>query len=371
MLLHHDNFNHYTYAQAAASGEVTSIVALNSSLDFPAGQGRDGLAALASYQGVACYDTYWRKTLAPTNPNCYMGVRCRIGNLPGSGGGGMMTCLSGNTGQMAVIVNPDGTLAACKGAQNDYIFTAGAVLGSTTFSLSTGVRYFVELWVFPHTTLGSVKIRVNGIERLSLQGTSGTPLNTNGAGSGTWNGALLGNFGQGGNPFVRSDMAIYFNDWYVCDGTVQPGPNPLNNFLGDCKTTVVLPTLPGFYQQAVPNAGTNHVTPVDDPTPNDDTDYTELINVGERENWKYVLPVPLGGGGVLAATLALWMKKASDGTRFMRDSVRVASVDYDGTTDIAFGTTYLFSRSTRTANPATGGEFTPGSTVEFGTKVQV
>jgi hypothetical protein len=272
---------------------------------------------------------------------------------------------------MAVIVNPDGTLAACKGAQNDYIFTAGAVLGSTTFSLSTGVRYFVELWVFPHTTLGSVKIRVNGIERLSLQGTSGTPLNTNGAGSGTWNGALLGNFGQGGNPFVRSDMAIYFNDWYVCDGTVQPGPNPLNNFLGDCKTTVVLPTLPGFYQQAVPNAGTNHVTPVDDPTPNDDTDYTELINVGERENWKYVLPVPLGGGGVLAATLALWMKKASDGTRFMRDSVRVASVDYDGTTDIAFGTTYLFSRSTRTANPATGGEFTPGSTVEFGTKVQV
>src|SRR5262249_22519182 len=125
-------------------------------------------------------------------------------------------------------------------SRNGTTLATGAAISASQFA-------FVEFKVTIHPTAGSYTVLVNGATYLSATG-----VNTSGTGGTT---ADTFETGWGGLTPFGTVFEVYFDDWYVADGTGS-GVGNINDFVGDCRPTEMLPTGNGTFSDWTQTGGT-------------------------------------------------------------------------------------------------------------------
>lgn len=230
-----------------------------------------------------------------------------------------------------------------------------SLLGTTSFVLSLGVFYYIEIKVLISDTVGTFEIRVDGSSKLAL-----TSQDTRATGAGTTANQIR--LGEDASPV--NSLTFTYDDLYVCDGAGSTN----NNFLGDCRVDAYLPNGAGNSTQLTPSAGSNYQC-VDDTTPNDDTDYVEHATVGNKDTYACGnmshTPSSIFGVQILANA-----KKDDAGARSLATVTRSGTTDFDGATAV-LSTSYIYYSDIREVDPNTSAAWTKTNfdAAEFGVKV--
>lgn len=156
----------------------------------------------------------------------FVGAAWLVGATNGSNAAGMDFLRQGNT-QFGVVLLPNGAIQIVNSQQ--------VVLGASAPAAYTGNTWqYLEVG-FVLTPPNTATVRVGGVVVLELSGVdllNGSPTNA-------FIDAVVFNLG-GANGLSAS-----IDDVYVCDTLVGPGPNPFNNFQGDCRVQTMAPAGPG------------------------------------------------------------------------------------------------------------------------------
>jgi hypothetical protein len=239
----------------------------------------------------------------------------------------LMGFVQAGTTQCFLSVNASGFVAAYRGS---------TLLGTaTTGQLTINSFYYLELKAVIHPTAGSIVCRVNEITVLTLTG-----INTANSGTAGWDSARIGT--------ASPSASTQYDDVYVLDGS---GSAPQNDFLGDCRVDARFPSGAGATTQWTPSAGANYQC-IDDPTVNDDTDYTSTDTIGNKDTVA-VQDAPVPGAVFYGCQLSVAARKSDAGTCTVAPVVRSGGADYQGS-DFAPNTTYLYLVAPYSLNPATG-----------------
>lgn len=245
------------------------------------------------------------------------------------------------TTQIKLTVNTNGTLDITRGSST--------VLGTTTFAIVINAYYYVEVRVLLHASAGTIEIRVDGDEKLSMTG-----LDTMEAATPDWNG-----FGIAISNGIVDDV-------YVCDGS---GPAPWNTFLGDARAEALIAQAGnGTHTGLTPSTGTDHGALVDDATPDGDTTYNGSATEGVRDT--YTFPSMVGLDNVLGVQILGYARKTDAVRRAVETQMLLGGTVYDGpVTDL--GQDFYFVRQLYPVNPATGLRWTAAdvNAIEAGLRV--
>jgi hypothetical protein len=160
--------------------------------------------------------------------------------------------------QVSIRFVKDGTINVVRGDYNDtLLWQSGAGVYNKL------VWNYIEVKVTLHNTTGSVVMRINESEVVSL--TNQDTLYT-----GTINTiSKVAFYGLVNN---------YFDDLYICDATGSVN----NDFLGDVRIDMLRPSANGTTNNGTASAGSNYEC-VDEVESNDDTDYVTVDAVDEIE----------------------------------------------------------------------------------------
>jgi hypothetical protein len=333
-----DSFDHY------AAGDFTEKWTSQNNMTLSAGGGRRSTAA-AQFNSFL---DYLRKTL-DAQATWIVGFALKLGS---AGSGVILSIVDGTTEQCFLYVNANGTLSLYRGP-----FSSFVLLGTSTYALSTGLYYYVELKLTIHDTTGSFEVRVDGVNRLS-----GSNVDTKGSANANANGIAFGNNVTGSS---NGHQDFYIDDLYVCDG--QGAAN--NDFLGDCRVDSYLPTADGANTGLTPSSGTTHFSLVDEVAPNDDTDYNESATLGAKDTYGFA-DIVHNPASVFGIQINLSVRKDDAGFRQVKDVVRSGGTDFAGAAQ-ALGTSYGYKLAVREVDPATGAPWTKAgvNNAEFGMEV--
>lgn len=223
----------------------------------------------------------------------------------------------GVTTQHQVTVQQDGSVVGNRftGAATQLFLTAPDLI-------KTGQWYYIEYQALVHATLGTIQLRVNGIEFINLTG-----LNTTGV---TFDGVL--------RSFAMSDASAVTHDDLIVMDTVDDGLDDprwpsggggFDQFLGQIEIIVKRPNGAGFKAEFVPNTGANWQN-VDDTTPDDDTTYNACAaaDVGDEDIHEFEdLAV---GEDILGAQHLVCSRKTEEGIASLKPIIRQDGVNFEG-----------------------------------------
>ena len=348
-LLFMDSFNHYATADMTEKWTSTSSTG-GGTLSIGATNGRrggPGLRVSGSVSGASCLAS---KTLAPADPTTIIvGFSLTVSAAPTTtAGAAQFRVLDGGTTQWSLVLLNDLRLRITLGGVTGTTIATSGVTG-----ISLGVTAYVEAKVVIHPSAGTVDVRVNGVSVLSATG-----LNTRSSANNAWTSALLGiTTGPSDTHSGNTD----YDDLYILDGS---GDAPWNTFLGDCRVDACYPTAAGATTGWTPSAGANWQC-VDEPAPNDDTDYTSAAAAGPVDTFT-VQDAP-AGMAILGVQHNLSMKKTDAGTCTVAAVVRHGGTDYVSA-DLAPSTAYAYGLVVQQLNPGTGAAWTEAqfNAAEFG-----
>jgi hypothetical protein len=248
------------------------------------------------------------------------------------------------TTQDSLRLNTDGTLYVRRGAST--------TLGTSTFALIPNTWYYVEWKItLAGGTSGATEVRVNNTSRLSLSGvntlqTANAYANTVRIVTGT------------------SSFSVSYDDIYIFDGT-----GSLNNdFAGDSRVELLLPTGAGATTAWTPSAGANY-TCVDEAAPNSDTDYVSSATAGQTDTYTFG-NLSVAGGTVKAVQVSAFHRKDDAGSRNLALVARPGSTDRLGTT-VLVADSYNYATQMWETNPDTSAAWTVAevNAAEFGVRL--
>jgi len=211
----------------------------------------------------------------------------------------LMSLMDGLTKQVVLCISTVGVLYVKGGA--------GTNLGNIA-TLPRSAWIHLELTTTISTTVGTVTVRVNGINLLSL-----TSKNTQASGAAQFNaiGLMQGSSGGGGTDNRFDDLVVY-------SGTT---------FVGDLRVQYLAPSNAGIRTNFTPLSGANWSN-VDDATPNDN-DYNSSNVVGATD--LFAMSDIIGNGVVHGVQTVLRHKKDDAGSRTVQPVFYRADVDDGGT----------------------------------------
>lgn len=266
---------------------------------------------------------------------CYNHGGFRIGNILGD--------------QCTVRVESDGSITVRRGSYT------GAILGQSNAGvLTTNKWYYIEFKIKVHNSAGTYEVRVNGV-----------PV-TNGSGVDT--------------QFQASDGITFFRlhgyysvtylhritDLYIAD--TAGGKN--NDFLGDCRVDVIMPSGDGNYSEWDVLVGPSNYQDVDDPGDIDDDATYVYTGVGaEKDSYAFENLATIGKP-ILAVQSCLCTKKDDAGNRRIKHLARISAANYlSGKQTI--GDNYVVKRKIWEDSPATASAWTESEIngAEFGVQL--
>jgi hypothetical protein len=173
----------------------------------------------------------------------------------------------GSTVQIELELNKNGEFKVYRGANEV------SLLGITNgVNMRGGIWTYIEVQVVVHNTAGSVVVRCNGTQVLSLTNVNTRSSANNTADRVTW----VGN--------INANNHSYLDDIYVCD---DQGSNNIT-FLGPQKVTLILPTGDnGTNQWSATGTGTTHADRVKENPHDSSTTYVSDSTSGHVEEWDY------------------------------------------------------------------------------------
>ena len=253
----------------------------------------------------------------------------------GDGGATQIQVEFASTGTNLIVRNGDGT-----------------VLGTAVTTGDLNVWHYYELKVVFHATAGSVILKRDGATLLSLTNVK-TIHSANASADTAW--------------FTSNNSHCYYDDIYMCDASGTRN----NDFLGDCRVTIWVPTQDGVHTDFTPSAGTSHYACVDEIPSNGDTDYVSSGTVGAIETYR--TPAATFAGTVKGLKVSASARKDDAGYR------SIGIVVGDGVNPVTqlgadFALTTAYTRQVTAVmevNPLTGNPWALADiqNSEFGVKV--
>lgn len=231
------------------------------------------------------------------------------------------------TRQVALHVQTDGAFAVTNGF--------GTLLGtSLPGKYIAGTWQYVEAKFVIHGSTGSVTVRVNGEIVLYLAGII-TKTSSNAYCTSV----------RYSIPSPFSNTA-YMADLYVCDttGTIN------NDFLGDSRIDVLLPTAPGSYAQLTPSSGTVHWSLLAEPIVNT-TNFVSGNISGNKESYQFS-DLPTAVGTIKGIQINNMSLKDDAGDRGMQNLTKIGGVE-NLSANIALKDSWYNNASIIERNPVT------------------
>ena len=316
-----DSFDHYVTADLPEKWQLVSAPTIS------AGTGRRSTASLritSSGNGIV--------KVFGTQPTWIVGCAFRFSVLPG-GPSRLMNLWDGATLQDELRLNSSGTLSVTRN---------GTVLGTSTLMLTPTVYYYLEWRVTIHDTTGSYDVRVNGVSWLSATNVDTKNTATVGADS--------VELGVRDNGLGNTD----YDDLYICDGTGTTN----NTLLGDCRVDCLLPTGDGSNSAWTVSTGTTHSTLVDEPAPNDNTDYVSTATTSARDSYAMgdlpAMTAPVIYGLQQSSSLA----KDDAGTRQVKHLLKSGATTVTGGTTHTLASSFTYYRDIWEQDPNTAAAWT-------------
>jgi hypothetical protein len=186
--------------------------------------------------------------------------------------------LDGSTEHVTLTVGASGEIKAFRGG------TSGTLLGSTSAGVVTSdVMFWAEVRVTIDDSVGVVRVRVGGVEVLTLTG-----IDTRNGGN-----ASLTKIAWGGQKgFVGPGL---LDDVLVMDTT----GTSFNDWTGEVSLHYQAAASAGNHSQFTPTSGANYTNVDEASTPDEDTTKVSSTTVGHRDNYG-VAALGITSGSVLA-----------------------------------------------------------------------
>ncbi len=321
-LLFMESFKHHVTADLS---KKWTAVTTNAAIS--AGLGR---------RGGACYTNSSNQAgLAKTVPqgaSFVMGMAFYLSALPTIAARSIFALLDGGTFQCDLRVNLDGTLSVTRFGT---VLTDGTSVGALSLAAWNYIEWKVT--IADSISAGSCVVKVNGATVITVatgQDTKNTAnAFANQVGIGHYNGASSG----GGS--------VRIEDFYICDqsGSVN------NDFLGDCRVDMVLPTGDGTYQDFTKSAGSTHYELVDEAAPNT-TDYVYSTTVGHRDSFTNPALPTLTDQSIFGVQVNAAVSKDDAGARSAGVMIRSGTTDSDGA-GVALSTSQVYLSQIYETNP--------------------
>jgi hypothetical protein len=352
-LLFVDSFDHYATADLRDKYTTSGSAGGGAAPAIASGGRRSSGSLRLAWGSGTNPTTYVSKVLPASGATCVVGVSLRMtaGWVNPSYGMQLVSVREGNEAQASLKLNSNGTISVMRSHTTN--------IGTTTNAITSGAHSFIEWRLVVGTgTAGSAQVRINGVLGLTLTG-----VNTQGSANPNWTGISLGVHDNGVAVITTINETLDLDDLYVLDGT---GGAPWNDFLGDCRVDVRVPTGAGATTGWTPSAGTNWGA-VDDAAPNGDTDYTSALAV--LTDTFVTQDAPAAGAAILGVQHCLTAKKTDAGTVTIAPVVRHGGADFVGA-DLTPSTAYTVLHAIAATNPGTGAAWTEAAFngAEFGYK---
>jgi hypothetical protein len=268
----------------------------------------------------------------------------------------LLNIRSGNRGQIIFTLEDNGTIMAWRG-ENPGSTEPGTVwLGTTSEALEPNQWYYLEFKVLIHNSAGTVDVRINGVNRLSLSGAD-TYWNPEPAGyypipAVGWDEVVIGHLTCGAGFVIGQYAGIVtwdFDDLYIADGT-STATNDVVDFWGDHRIDARRITADGATLQMSPLGAGDHYVEVDDLVPDDDTTYNTEDTAGHIDT--FVVENAAVAGYVVDAVQVLNLSKRSqEGDSTTKPVLRSAGTNYSGAAK-GNNTTYSYGWDIWTKDPA-------------------
>lgn len=212
------------------------------------------------------------------------------------------------------------------------VYRDSTLLAETAEGLiTTGSWVYLEAKVVIHDSAGSVSIRKDGVEILSV-----SSVDTMNGGTG-----VITNFGVYNQEFSGSEL---IDDLYIADTTGAVN----NDFLGDVRVVTLRPDGAGDSTQFTPSAGANYEC-VDDDQVDSDTTYVESSTVGQKD--LYALgALGLTPSSIFAVQVSAYARKDDSGVRTARVITKSGTTTENGD-ETTLGTTYTGVMDLMELNP--------------------
>jgi len=264
---------------------------------------------------------------------------------------GIVVVTDAGTAQVTLHTNNDGTLTVRRGTY------AGTVLGTTAFALSINTFYYIELKVVIDDTVGAIDVVVDNVNRLSILGTVGVPVDTKNTSNATWSGFLLGTNSAPGS----TTMNQRWTDLYVLDGTdgtIIGQRDAFASVLGDIKVEYLAAQAGnGSNTGWTTSTGSDHGAMVDDGAsgPNGDTDYNSSATAGTKDTYT-LANLPTSAVSIIAICPIYSVSKDDSGSKYVAPVYRLGGTDYVSATAVQAPSPGSYSMLTEivSKSPATG-----------------
>jgi hypothetical protein len=316
-----DSFDSYgAGASADLTPEAYSAVS-GTTISFPAGSTGNCLKIAATLAAP-----YFEKTLSQSYSGLCVAFRMKWDGFPD----GFIFFYNGSTQQLRIEFTSATNMRVLRGD--------GTTLGNVTVpSITTGTWYHFEIKVIFDDSAGAVTIRFNGSQVGALTG-----LDTNNGGSNLANKIRWGYLGNTNDAYYWDDLII------------QPSTGQFP--LGPVEVHRIAPSGSGNSNQFATNAGVgdaNNYQKVDDTPSNQDSDYVESDNLGDKDTYAMGNLTPTSGA-IVAVVAHSQAKLDVASAKALKHVLRVGGVDYSSSSK-TLTTSYANYQSAWEENPAGGG----------------
>lgn len=325
-LLFMDGFAHYDVANAA---NKYNTVVNPAGLAIGSTYGRFGGCGMQI--GV---NSSVQKIIPYTN-RLFIGFAINVSTLPTSGGSYRICSVSNGTAmRVNLSLYSNGTIGICPGSG-----VSAYQSGTTSFTLSTGVWYFIEFQFHPSTSAAAhdLEIKISG----SVAAAVAVTTLANSGGSGTLSNSVT--FGTGASS--NSAQLFSIADVYILDdqGSVNSG------YIGDKVVQTIYPTAIGS-DTDFSVVGTDALVAVTDNPPDGDTSYVYSSVAGQKQS--YTMTDLSGTPTIYGLQFNALSRKEGVGTRVLAPYYKIGGTNYLSS---AWGRypTYTFIPTPVDQNPAT------------------
>lgn len=287
--------------------------------------------------------SYARYVYPATNDTFGIAFRLWLNNIPVSNThrpGIMQFNDVGNSRQVVIMVSPTGSLQVYR--NTDPTSGVGTLIGETTGPVLPAQSWrHVEAWVYRHATLGTVTVRIEGVEVLAL-----TNVNT---GSATYAQVAIG---------TAFSLAGVLTGLSIKDVVFMNGAGSQNNtFIGPC----------GVYR-LVPNAdvssgwsrssGASDWDLLDEAPP-DDAGYIYAPDPPPAASIMNLTNLPADVVAVRGILSTVRAQKTDSGDGKLQVSLSPDNVNYDAGADNAISTAFAYYYDVSEVSPTTTSAWTP------------
>lgn len=237
------------------------------------------------------------------------------------------------------LIGASGEIEARRGAYN-----VGTVLGITSTSPLTESTYqYIEVKFLVDDTVGSVEVKVDGVQVLNLTGQDTQHRAGNDVAS-----ARLTNNNDNGTARV--------DDLYILDAS---GAAPYNDFLGDVRVSTLRPNAAGASADFTPvGDSANHLT-TDEIIIDEDTTYNKSGILTARDSLAMQAMSDVTGtvGTIYGVQVTNGVEKTDAGSIRFKNAIRSGTTYYDGA-EYEGTVTYKFRMEMHQVDPNTSAAWT-------------